>query len=109
MAYASRRLEEIKQEEVERAASQSVADMQGPVLRPQPEDSFTVTKEKDAFVVRGKRVERLVNMTNLESEQGVARLEMMLEKMGVTKALENAGVQAGDLVRFGKVELYWGE
>ena len=109
MAYAARRLEEIKQEEIERAASQPVADMQGPILRPQPEDAFTVTKEKDAFVVRGKRVERLVNMTNLESEQGVARLEMMLEKMGVTKALENAGVQAGDLVRFGKVELYWGE
>jgi GTP-binding protein len=33
----------------------------------------------------------------------------MLEKMGVTKALEEAGVKVGDTVRFGKVELYWGE
>jgi GTP-binding protein len=29
--------------------------------------------------------------------------------MGVTKALEDAGVKPGDWVRFGKVELYWGE
>jgi GTP-binding protein len=54
-------------------------------------------------------VERMVSMTNQESEEGMARLEIMLEKMGVTKALEEAGVQVGDLVHFGKVELYWGE
>jgi GTP-binding protein len=109
MAYAARRLEEIKQEEVERAASHAVTDMEGPVLRPQPDDAFTVTKERGVFIVRGKRVERLVNMTNHESEEGMARLEIMLEKMGVTKALEEAGVQVGNLVRFGKLELYWGE
>jgi GTP-binding protein len=27
----------------------------------------------------------------------------------VTRALEDAGVKVGDRVRFGKVELYWGE
>lgn len=109
MAYAARRLEEIKQEEMERAASQPITDMQGPVLRPQPDDSFTVAKEKGIFVVRGKRVERLVNMTNQESEEGMARLEMTLEKMGVIKALQEAEVQEGDLVRVGKVEFYWGD
>jgi GTP-binding protein len=48
-------------------------------------------------------------MTNQESEEGMDRLQITLEKMGVTKALEEAGVQVGDVVRFGKVELYWGE
>ncbi len=109
MDFAARRLREIQQEEAERAASLSVADMQGPVLRPQPADAFTVTKENGVYVVRGKRVERLVNMTDPESEQGMARLQVMLEKNGVTKALEDAGVKVGDTVRFGKVELYWGE
>jgi len=37
------------------------------------------------------------------------RLQVMLAKMGVTKALEEAGVTVGDTVRFGKIELYWGE
>jgi GTP-binding protein len=48
-------------------------------------------------------------MTNQESEEGMARLQITLEKLGVTKALEEAGVQVGDTVRFGKIELYWGE
>lgn len=109
MQYVSSRLQEIQREEAEREAAQSIADMTGPVLRPQPEDAFTVTRERGAFVVRGKRVERAVAMTNQESDEGMDRLQVTMGKMGVTKALEEAGVQVGDLVRFGKVELYWGE
>lgn len=109
MQVASHRLREIQQEEVERLAAQPLADMQGPVLRPVPDDAFTVSRENDIFVVRGKRVERTVSMTNQESEEGMDRLQITLEKMGVTKALEQAGVKVGDVVRFGKVELYWGE
>ena len=110
MQYASKRLLEIQQEEAERAAAQSAIDMQqGPVLRPEPEDAFTVSKEGDIYVVRGKRVERTVGMTNQDSEESMDRLQVTLAKMGVTRALEEAGVEPGDTVRFGKIELYWGE
>jgi GTP-binding protein len=109
MQYTVRRLQEIQQEEAERAAAQSIADIEGTILRPQPEDAFTVTKEQGVYVVRGKRVERTVNMTNQESEESMDRLQVTLSKMGVTRALEEAGVKVGDRVRFGKVELYWGE
>ena len=109
MRYTARRLHEIRQEEAERAASEINTDMTGPVLRPLPDDAFTVTKEKGVYVVRGKRVGRLVSMTDLENEEGMDRLQVTLAKMGVTKALEEAGVKVGDIVRFGKVELYWGE
>lgn len=110
MQYASHRLHELEQEEAERNAPQSsVADMEGPVLRPQPEDAFTVTKERGVYVVRGKRVERAVGMTPLDNEESMDRLQTTLERMGVTKALEDAGVKVGDTVRFGKVELLWGE
>jgi GTPase len=110
MQYASKRLLEIQQEEAERAAAQSAIDMQqGPVLRPEPEDAFTVSKEGDIYVVRGKRVERTVGMTNQDSEESMDRLQVILAKMGVTRALEEAGVKPGDTVRFGKIELYWGE
>lgn len=110
MKFVSRRLHEIQREEEEaRAASSAVIEMQGPVLRPVPDDAFTVSKEQGVYVVRGKRVERLVGMTNQESEESMDRLQVMMAKMGVTKALEEAGVKVGDLVRFGKIELYWGE
>lgn len=109
MQYTARRLQEIQREEAERATAQIVPDMEGPVLRPQPVDAFTITKEQGIYVVRGKRVERTVNMTNLESDESMDRLQVTLSKMGVTKALEEAGVKVGDAVRIGKVELYWGE
>src|SRR2546430_8730015 len=102
-------LEEIQQEEILRKATQEIVNAEGPVLRPQPEDAFSITREKGVYIVKGKRVERAVNMTKLESDEGMDRLQVTLSKMGVTKALEAAGVKVGDKVRFGKVELYWGE
>jgi GTPase len=109
MQYASHRLLEIQQEEAELAAAQVLQMQDGTVLRPQPDDAFTVSKEDDVYVVHGKRVERTVGMTNQDSEESMDRLQVTLRKMGVTKALEEAGVTVGDTVRFGKIELYWGE
>jgi GTP-binding protein len=108
MEFAAQRLQEIQREEAERAV-QTVVDAEGAILRPLPADAFTVTKEGSIFVVSGKRVERAVSMTNQESEEGMARLQITLEKLGVTKALEEVGVQVGDTVQFGKIQLYWGE
>ncbi|HYX48626.1 MAG TPA: Obg family GTPase CgtA, partial [Ktedonobacteraceae bacterium] len=107
--YTAEQLKEIQQEEISRKAAQEIVNHEGPVLRPQPEDAFSITREKGVYIVKGKRVERAVNMTKLESEEGMDRLQVTLSRMGVTKALEEAGVKVGDKVRFGKVELYWGE
>ncbi|MGZ3615449.1 MAG: GTPase ObgE [Ktedonobacteraceae bacterium] len=109
MQFAVKQLEEIQQEEILRKADQEIISHDGPVLRPQPADAFSVIRDKGVYIVKGKRVERAVNMTKLESEEGMDRLQVTLSKMGVTKALEEAGVKVGDKVRFGKVELYWGE
>jgi GTP-binding protein len=108
MGYTANRLQEIRREETERAAL-TIGQAEDTVLRPQPADAFTVTHENGVYVVRGRRVERTVSMTNQDSEESMDRLQVTLEKMGVTKALEEAGVNVGDVVRFGKVELYWGE
>lgn len=112
MTEISRRLLEMQRDEAERAAAEVIVDLrdgESPILRPQPDDAFTVTVEGGVYVVRGKRVERMVNMTNQESEESMDRMQVQLEKMGITKALEAAGVKVGDTVRFGKVELFWGE
>lgn len=107
--YVAFRLQEIQREEAERAAEQPMANLEGTVLRPQPEDAFSITKENGVFIVRGKRIERVVAMTNQDSDESMDRLQITIEKMGLTRALEEAGVQVGDPVRFGKIELYWGE
>jgi len=109
MQFTAKRLQELRQEDLERSSAAVNAEAPGTILRPQPEDAFTISKENDVYVVRGKRVERAVSMTDPENEEGMDRLQVTLRRMGVTKALEEAGVQVGDTVHFGKVELYWGE
>lgn len=56
------------------------------------------------FVVRGERVQQLVDRTDLESSGGLARFQIELDRLGVNAALEVAGVQPGDTVRIGEVE-----
>ena len=105
--FTSNRLRELQAEAREAAARTPTPA--GPTFRPEPEDAFSISREGDIFVVRGKRVERMVAMTDQENPEGMARLESHLRRMGVTAALEQAGIQAGDTVHFGKVELLWGE
>ena len=79
-----------------------------PVIRPaQDEDAFTVEREGHAFRVRGVKVERVVVMTNFDQQEGILRLHRVFQAMGVTAALEKAGVREGDKVRIGDAELEW--
>jgi GTPase len=112
MTEISRLLLEMQRDEAERVAAEVIVDLrdgESPILRPQPDDAFTVSVENGVYVVRGRRVERMINMTNQDSEESMDRMQVQLEKMGVTKSLEAAGVQVGDTVRCGKAELFWGE
>ncbi|OGR52265.1 MAG: hypothetical protein A3I11_05455 [Elusimicrobia bacterium RIFCSPLOWO2_02_FULL_39_32] len=62
------------------------------------EDEFAIEKEENGFRVKGKKVERLFAMTNFKQDEAVSRFQNILKKMGVEKALEKKGCQAGDLV-----------
>ena len=56
------------------------------------------------FAVRGDRIENLVERTNLESEGSLERFQTELDRMGVSEALESAGVKPGDTVRVAGTE-----
>lgn len=66
--------------------------------------ALVVERQPDGFAVRGHRVERLVERTDLESEGALARFQAELDRLGVNAALESAGVQPGDTVRIAGVE-----
>jgi GTP-binding protein len=74
---------------------------------PEEEDGFSIIIEGDGYRVEGRRVERLVGRTNWSYDESVRRLHRALDKMGVTKAMEEAGVQKGDTVFIGDTELEW--
>jgi len=83
-----------------------------PVFRPgEDEGTFTIEQEWEdgGWRVSGVRVERMAAMTVWNLDEAVRRFQRTLERMGVTAALEEAGVQPGDTVRIGERELVWEE
>ena len=68
------------------------------------EDSFSIHSEAGFFVVRGKAIERLVVMTDMDSPEGVQRLQRVFRKSGIEKELRKRGIQEGDSVRIGTFE-----
>ena len=81
-----------------------------PVLRPDLEDdAFSIERDGENWHIRGARVERLARTTRWDLDEAVDRFQRTLEHMGITQALEKAGVQVGDTVFFGEAELEWGE
>ncbi|MHB8618095.1 MAG: GTPase ObgE [Chloroflexota bacterium] len=78
------------------------------VFRLSGDDDFEVHRENDEiFTVNGRKVERVVAMTDMANAEALDYLQGQLKRMGVTAALERAGVQAGDVVRIGSHELMW--
>jgi len=77
---------------------------------PEEEAPFRVSQEDDGiFRVSGRRIERAAAMTYWDNEEAVSHFQNILEVLGVSAALEEAGVQVGDTVMIGDHELEWTE
>lgn len=69
---------------------------------------YTIARQPDgAWRVRGATIERIVRRTNWDYDEAVDRFQRVLERLGLRQALEEAGVQEGDTVVIGDVELEW--
>lgn len=87
------------------------------VFRPEvDEDYFEIDQEGGPdqagvrrWRVRGVRIERAAAMTNWDYYEAGLRFQRILEAMGISQALEKAGVLDGDVVAIGNTELIWGE
>jgi GTP-binding protein len=89
----------------------SPAVTETPVYELPPEETpFKITcEEAGTFRVSGRRIERAAAMTYWDNEEAVMRFQNILEALGVSAALEEAGVQTGDTVYIGDHELEWAE
>ncbi len=77
------------------------------VFRLEEEEPFSIAQEEDGWRVRGTKIERVAAMTNWEYDEAVMRFQRILGAMGISAALEKAGVEVGDTVRIGDIELEW--
>jgi GTP-binding protein len=103
---AFERLSRIREEEPRLAAAGDGVE----VLRPAPRaPRFSVEREDGAYRVVGEGPVVLVEMLALQSDESRAEAMRRLGRMGVVNALRRAGIQEGDPVRFGDIELRWEE
>ena len=63
------------------------------------EQPFTIVKDGNVWVVKGQGVEKLLKMTNFNSEEAYSRFAKKLRSMGIDEKLEQMGIQEGDIVR----------
>ena len=91
-------------------AAQPAGDTAGEprVLRPPPALSrFNVRMEEGIAVISGSTPEWLAATLDIENAEARHELVERLRRMGVARALRREGVQPGDRVRIGDVELGW--
>ncbi len=70
---------------------------------------FTVEPEGEGWRVRGRKIERLIAMTNFDQPEALDRIQRVLDASGISAALLEAGVQDGDVVYINKAELIWSD
>lgn len=103
LAEIVKKLEGVKKKIEEEPAVES------PVRKFVFENEFSVGKEPGGFRITGKKVERLLAMTNFKQDEAVRRFQNILKKMGVEKMLQREGVQPGNSVFIGSMEFIYAE
>ncbi len=76
---------------------------------PEENIDFEIEVEDGIYYVTGERIERAAAMTYWDYEAAVLRFQRTLEVLGISKALNEAGVKVGDTVFIGDFELEWSE
>jgi len=86
---------------VEHARRQRAVGKGFVVHRPAPEDVMVERGPDGGFVVRGRRAERAVAVSDLTGTDALAYVQNRLQRLGVDRALARAGAKQGDVVHIG--------
>jgi len=73
-----------------------------PVIRlTESDESWKVTKEKDGYIITGRKIERFAARTDFTNPDGVQRLRDIMRKMGIESELIRKGAEPGQKILFG--------
>lgn len=68
------------------------------------DDSFTIRRENETFIVESAKIERMMKRMQLNSHDAILKLARTLRHMGVDDELRQRGAKDGTLVRIGDFE-----
>lgn len=63
------------------------------------EDTWTVRKENNKFIVEGKAIETIMRRINFSDNESLAYFHLMLKKSGINAELKRQGIKDGDSVK----------
>ena len=63
------------------------------------EKPYTIIREGDLWIIKGKEIEKLFSMTRFTEDESVARFARKLKGMGIEDDLEKMGAKRGDEVK----------
>jgi len=67
-------------------------------------EPFIIKNVNGVYEISGKRIEKLVAMTNFDYEEGLQRFQQTIIKMGLEDALREQGIKEGDTVKIKDLE-----
>ena len=74
-------------------------------LRPAPREA--VYKEGSAYVVESDYLERLAALADTRDQRVILQLWREMSRRGLARRLADAGIEPGDTIRIGQVEVEW--
>ncbi|WP_342562613.1 GTPase ObgE [Paenibacillus sp. FSL R7-0345] len=73
-------------------------------LEAEADDSFTITRDNEAYVVSSPRIEKMLKRMQLSTHDAILKLARTLRHMGVDAELRKRGAVEGTIVRIGDFE-----
>lgn len=93
LEHVAKRLEELPKEEIE------ITDT---IYKLDESEGFKIhieeKKGEKVFILSGKTVERLLGRINVNDNESMHYFHLMLERLGITKALKAKGIKEGDTI-----------
>ncbi|HWP97207.1 MAG TPA: GTPase ObgE [Syntrophomonadaceae bacterium] len=86
------------------------AQIEAPIVRRfVEEEPFTIQVQNGVYEVSGKRIEKLLSMTNFSTDEGLQRFQSTIAHMGLEEALKKQGIKPGETVRISDMEFDYSE
>ena len=68
------------------------------------DNSFTITRDNEAYVVHSVKIERLLKRMQMNSHEAILKLARTMRHMGIDDELRKRGAVEGTIVRIGDFE-----
>ncbi len=97
----------VVQKQQEKIKAEKPKEDEIPIIRlPAASEPWRIVKEKDVYVVLGRKIERFAMRTDFSADEGTRRLRDIMKKMGIMHELSRQGAKTGSKIVIGKSKLY---